>query len=254
MPIHCDSYSAAVIVEGGQQMQTESGEKNISRAKGRMGAPPARIIVVDDHPLVRVGLVQLISEEPDLEVCGEAHSVLEALKLVEKLQPDLVVVDLSLSDGSGLDLIGQIKAQHKEVKMLVSSMHDESLFAERVLRAGAQGFVSKQEASDQVVHAIRRILSGKIYLSSQMADRMLSFLTHGEQDENTSPIERLSNRELQIFELIGRGLTTRQIAQQLHLSVKTIETHRESVKRKLMLKSNLELIRHAVQWALEHGA
>jgi DNA-binding NarL/FixJ family response regulator len=235
-------------------MQSESGEKSAFRAKARFGAQPARIMVVDDHPLVRVGMVQLISEESDLEVCAETHGVMEALRLVEKDQPDLIVVDLSLSDGSGLDLIAQVKSQYKNIKMLVSSMHDESLFAERVLRAGAHGFVSKQEAPDQVVHAIRRILSGKIYLSPQMADRMLSLLSHGEAEEGGgSPIERLSNRELQIFEMIGKGLTTRQIAQHLHLSVKTIETHRESIKRKLMLKSNLELIRHAVQWALEHG-
>lgn len=212
---------------------------------------PTRILIVDDHPVVRQGLNQLISSEPDMELCGEARGVSEALRLVETTNPDLAVVDIALQDGSGIDLIKQIKANHENVKVLVSSMHDESLFAERAVRAGAMGYISKQEATEKIVKAIRHILGGKIYLSNHMVDRVLHDMVGPTHQAEKSPIERLSNRELEVFELIGQGLSTRMIAKRLHLSIKTIETHRESIKRKLNLETTLELIRYAVQWVLE---
>lgn len=213
----------------------------------------ARVIIVDDHPLIRRGFVQLINAEQDLEVVGEAAGAAEALNVIEKEKPDLVMVDISLKDGSGIELIKQIKIRNKHVKMLVSSMHDELLFAERVIRAGALGYIQKEEATEQVIKAIRQVLRGKMYLSERMSDRMLHSVVSGDGTSEQSPIESLSNRELEVFELIGEGLTTRKIAQRLHLSVKTIETHRDNIKRKLSLDTNVELIRRAVQWNLEQG-
>jgi DNA-binding NarL/FixJ family response regulator len=210
-----------------------------------------RVLIVDDHPLVRHGLAQLISDEEDMVVCGEAAGAAEALQQVEEHAPDMAIIDLSLQDGSGIELIEQIRMRARSVRMLVSSMHDETLFAERVLQAGAMGYINKQEATKSVVDAIRQIMKGKIYLSSMMADRMLTQLVDRDHEVEQSPIKRLSNRELQVFELIGRGLATRQVAEHLHLSIKTIETHRESIKRKLNLETAGELTRAAVQWVLE---
>ena len=211
----------------------------------------ARILIVDDHPLVRRGLGQLIADEPDLEVCGEAEDVSEALRQVNDVSPDLVIVDISLKSGNGVDLIKRIKARDEGVKMLVSSMHDESLFAQRVLRAGAMGYISKHEAPETVIHAIRQVLAGGFYLNSQSKDDMLRSVVSGRQTRAGVSIEDLSDRELEVFELIGHGQTTRQIADRLHLSIKTIESHREKIKSKLNLKNAAELSRHAVQWLME---
>jgi len=211
-----------------------------------------RILVVDDHPIVCRGLRQLFGDESDLEFVGEAEDVATALKQLQAVDPDLVIVDLSLKNSHGLELIPQIKARNGRVKMLVSSMHDESLFAERVLRAGASGYISKQESPSELIQAIRRVLRGEIYLSSRMSNRLLGRIVGGETLEN-DPISGLSNRELQVFEMIGQGLRTKQIAQQLDLSPKTIEAHRENIKTKLNLKSGAELSRHATQWVLENG-
>jgi DNA-binding NarL/FixJ family response regulator len=214
---------------------------------------PARILIVDDHPIVRRGLAQLIGDEPDLEVCGEAGDVPEALRLVNETQPDLVLIDISLRDGNGIELIKQLKSRDEGLRMLVSSMHDESLFAERCLRAGAKGYISKEEAAEKVVGAIRTVLQGKIYLSAYLADNLLHRMIGGEDSLEHSPIDSLSDRELEVFGLIGQGLTTRKIAEKLHLSPKTVETYRENIKSKLNLKNAAELNRHAVQWALENG-
>jgi DNA-binding NarL/FixJ family response regulator len=211
-----------------------------------------RILIVDDHPIVRRGLRELVADEPDLEVCGEAEDVAGALQQVEALSPDVVVIDLSLKGGHGLELIQEIKARKRPVKMLVSTMHDESLFAERVLRAGAMGYISKQESPDKIVGALRQVLRGEIYLSPRMANRFLHRLASGQSFE-TSPIDSLSDRELQVFEMIGQGLATKQIARKLDLSPKTIEAHREKIKAKLNLKSGAELSRHATQWVLENA-
>jgi DNA-binding NarL/FixJ family response regulator len=217
--------------------------------------PPraARILIVDDHPMVREGLVARISTQSDLHVCGEAGNVGEALRLVEQLHPDLAIIDISLKDGHGLDLIKQIRLRDERIKMLVSSMHDETLFAERALRAGAMGYINKQEAPEQVIDAIRQVLDGKMVFSTRMTERILHRAVGRSTQGRQSPIEGLTDRELEVFELIGHGMTTRKIANQLGLSVHTIETHREKIKSKLKLKNSAELGRHALQWVLESG-
>jgi DNA-binding NarL/FixJ family response regulator len=211
-----------------------------------------KVLIVDDHPIVRWGLSELVAAEPDLEVCGEAESLPEALRQVDATEPDIVVVDLTIKDGHGLELVQKIKAGGKRVKMLVSSMHDESLFAERAIRAGASGYISKQEPPGTIIVALRHVLAGKVYLSSRMSDRLLHRMADGEKLEK-SPIESLSNRELEVFGMIGAGRTTKQIAQALGLSGKTIETYRENIKSKMNLGNSVELSRHATQWVLEGG-
>ncbi len=211
-----------------------------------------RILIVDDHPLVRSGFAQLIGDCPDLEVCGEAGDMGEALKRVEETSPDLAIIDLSLAGGSGLDLIERIKARHKNVLMLVASMHDETLYAERVLAAGARGYINKQEAQDSIIQAIRQVLSGRVYLSQQMTDRLLSGMVDANHERRD--ISSLSNRELQVFELIGRGLSASQMADQLSLSVKTIETHQAHIKKKLGLGSAHELNQRAIRWVMEQDS
>lgn len=215
---------------------------------------PIRILVVDDHALVRLGLSQLISYEPDMEVCGDACDTTEALQKVKTLQPHLVILDISLQRGNGIELTKTLKARHPDVKVLISSMHDESLFAERALCAGAVGYINKQEATEKVVEAIRQVLDGQIYLSTEMTSHLLHRLgNHREKRLERTSVELLSDRECEVFELIGRGIPTRAIAKQLHLSVKTIETHREHIKEKLGLANGTELTRHAVQWVLENN-
>ncbi len=209
-----------------------------------------RVLIVDDHPVVRRGLAELIASDPNLEVCGEASSAAEALDLVAAAQPHLAVIDLSLKDGHGLELIEEIKARFEHVKMLVSSVHDESLFAERALRAGAMGYVNKQEATETMILAIHQIARGEVYLSDTMANRLLRSVVSGDS-LSEDPVKRLSNRELEVFEMIGRGLTTKQISQRLHLSPKTIESHREKIKVKLNLFNGTELSHHAMQWVMQ---
>jgi DNA-binding NarL/FixJ family response regulator len=209
-----------------------------------------KIMIVDDHPLVRSGFRQLIESETDLNVCCEAATMNEALQLINHCLPDLAIIDLSLPDGNGLELIKRINTQYPNITILVSSMHDEDLFAERALRAGAKGYINKQEAGEQVIVAARQVLSGKIYLSTPMAERLLLEQNGKPQASVLSPVEHLSNRELEIFEFIGHGMTTGEIANKLHLSVKTIETHRANIKAKLGLSSAGELTRSAVQWTL----
>ncbi len=211
-----------------------------------------RILIVDDHPLVRTGFAQLIGDCPDLEVCGEAGDMAEALKQIEATSPDLAIIDLSLAGGSGLDLIERIKSRHGDILMLVASMHDETLYAERVLAAGARGYINKQEAQDRIIQAIRHVLSGRVYLSQQMTDRLLSGMVDAGGDKRD--IDSLSNRELQVFELIGQGVATSQMAEQLNLSVKTIETHQAHIKKKLGLGSAHELTQRAIRWVLEQGS
>jgi len=210
-----------------------------------------RIIIVDDHPLVRTGFSQLISDTPDLEVCGEAGDMAEALKLLESTQPDLAIIDLSLSGGSGLDLIEHIKARDENFLMLVASMHDESLYAERVLAAGARGYINKQVAQEQIVQAIRKVLDGKIYLSANMTENMLSAMVTGSSEKRD--IDALSNRELQVFEMIGQGTPPSKMAEHLNLSIKTIETYQAHIKKKLGLSSAHELTHRAIRWVMEQN-
>lgn len=211
-----------------------------------------RILVVDDHPIVRKGLVELISRELGLEVCGEAADSDEALEIIGDLNPDLAVVDISLGKGmGGVELVKELKARREDIKVLVWSMHDEKLYAERCLSAGALGYISKEAPPEEFIAAIRKVMSGRIYLSELMSDRLLSRIAKGDDEIRKPVVESLSDRELEVFELIGKGMTTRQIAQNLHLSIKTIETYRENIKVKLNLSNSAELVRHAVQWNLE---
>jgi len=219
----------------------------------RSSKPPSeaeatRILLVDDHSIVRQGMRMLISQEPDLVVCGEAASAHEALKAVERTQPNVAVVDLSLKDSSGMALIKDLKIRHPKVLVLVVSMRDESFYAERVLRAGAKGYISKEEGTEKLVEGIRAVLTGKVYVSESLAARLLSKYVGGGSAGSESPVQRLSDRELEVFEWIGQGLTTREIAEKLHLSVKTIESHREHIKEKLGLDNATELLKHAIEW------
>ncbi len=208
-----------------------------------------KILIVDDHPLVRTGFAQLIGDCPDLEVCGEAADMAEALKQIDTSAPQLAIIDLSLAGGSGLDLIEHIKSRNKDILMLVASMHDETLYAERVLAAGARGYINKQEAQDSIIRAIRQVLRGKVYLSESMTERLLNGMVDAPAEKRD--IESLSNRELQVFELIGEGVSSSQIATQLNLSVKTIETHQANIKKKLGLGSAHELNQRAIRWVMD---
>jgi DNA-binding NarL/FixJ family response regulator len=212
-----------------------------------------RVLIVDDHPFMRRGLAQTINDMSDMMVCGEASDKAEGLRKVEELNPDLVVIDISLGDGSGIELIKEVKSRWPNTKMLVSSMHDESLFAERAIRAGALGFVNKGESSDVFVDALRKVKEGNTYLSSRMTDYILNQFVNSSDEPRKSRIDTLSDREIEVFELIGRGMITKQIAAKLELSPKTVETYREHIKMKLNLANGTELTRHAVQWVLEQG-
>jgi DNA-binding NarL/FixJ family response regulator len=209
------------------------------------------ILIVDDHPLLRDGLKMLVSAEPDLNVCGETGSLREAANLVRDLEPNLVLIDLALEDGNGLDLIHRLNGRYPDIRFLICSMRDESLYAERSIAAGAHGFISKSEPSSQILEAIRQVLAGKRYLSAKVVEHIVNGFAHQKQPESGRPIDRLSNRELEVFWLIGQGLSTTEIAERLTISVKTVETHREKIKRKLGLSSAGELMRYAVQWDLE---
>ena len=208
-----------------------------------------RIFLVDDHPITREGLARLINHEPDMEVCGQANTAARAVDDIEPLKPDLVIVDVSLTTGaSGLELIKDLAARHARLRMLALSTHDEALYAERALRAGAKGYVMKQEPTEKVMVAIRQVLRGGIYLSEAMNDRLLHKMTQSGSAPSASEIERLSDRELEVYRLIGQGRGTRQIADELHLSMSTVETYRTHLKDKLHLSSAPELVRRAVEW------
>jgi DNA-binding NarL/FixJ family response regulator len=212
-----------------------------------------RVLLVDDHPIVRQGLAQLINQEPDLAVCGEASDGSEAISLIASSTPDVVLVDISLSDRSGIELLKDIRARFPEVATLALSMHDETLYAERALRAGARGYIMKEEATEKVMNAIRRVKAGEIALSERMATRMLNQLVTSKRGTTGLAVERLSDRELEVFMMIGRGIGTREIADKLQLSVKTVEAHREHIKEKMDFKSGAELLRYAMQYMMEQG-
>ena len=214
----------------------------------------ARVLIVDDHPAVREALAMRIGRQPDLEVCGEAADMSEALRLVADTQPDVAVVDISLKTGCGIDLIKRIKDRNDTVRMLVWSTHSESLYAERALRAGALGYINKDQATDKIVEAIRRVLEGKVYLSDAMTETMLHrTVGEGRKEVTRSPLDALANRELEVFRLIGQGVKTAEIAERLHLSVKTIETYRDRIREKLDLSDGTELAHYATKWMLENG-
>jgi DNA-binding NarL/FixJ family response regulator len=207
----------------------------------------ARVLVVDDHPIVRLGICQMVRTDPDLSVCGEAETPDKALELATHTHPDLAIVDLSLREGSGLELVRALRASLPDLPVLVLSMHDEALFAERVLRAGARGYIMKQEAISGLIEAIRRVLAGRIYVSERMAQSVLERVRRADPDAG-GWLNRLTDREIEVFQRIGRGLGTAAIAKELGVSIKTIETYRANIKTKLELRDAAELIRYAVSW------
>jgi DNA-binding NarL/FixJ family response regulator len=208
------------------------------------------VFIVDDHPIVRQGLAQMINREPDLAVCGDAEDAGSAVRRIEAMKPDLVVVDISLNGPDGLDLLKDIRARDPHLPVLMLSMLDEAIYAERALRAGASGYIMKQEATEKVLTAIRRILDGEIYVSGRMANRMLHRFVGDAPSGNPSPIAELTDRELEVFRLIGEGHGTRQIAEELHISVKTVESYQAHIKEKLALKNSRELVQSAIQWTI----
>lgn len=215
---------------------------------------PAKILIVDDHPLVRDSMRQLLEGEPDFEVCGEAGGVREAMRMVKKASPDLATIDMSLADGSGLTLIKRIRSVAPEVRILVVSMHDDSAFTERAMRAGAMGYLNKQEASGNVTRALRQLLAGEVYLGRKTLDHLAQQGSIGTVEKWNKPsATALTNREFEVFELLGRGFSTIQIADKLNVSRKTVETHRVHIKDKLNVQSANELIMRAVQWVLEEA-
>src|SRR5580658_8678647 len=218
-------------------------------------APPAnakrnavRVLIVDDHPLLRKGVSQLIDQEKDLSVVGEAEDANKAISAIENTKPDVALIDITLNGASGIELLKNIKVRFPKLKMLVLSMHDETVYAHRALRAGASGYIMKQEGTERVLTAMRKVLRGEVYLSERLGDRMLHSLVNGRAQLTNSPVEELSDRELEVFNLIGQGHGTRPIAEKLHLSIKTIESHRAHIKEKLNLQNASELVHHAIQW------
>ena len=210
------------------------------------GIQPRSVLIVDDHPIVRQGLSQLINAEDDLEVSGSAATVEEALQSLGDSYPDVVIVDLSLAHSDGLELIKEIRKETRHLPVLVLSMHDENMYAERLLSAGANGYIMKQAAADQLLIALRRVLAGGVYVSEHLGASMIERIAGNDQKRTSNPIERLSNRELQVLNLIGRGKTTREVAENLTLSVKTVESHRQRIKKKLNLQTSAQLVQFAV--------
>ena len=213
----------------------------------------ARIIIVDDHPIVREGLADLINKEKDLVVCGKVEDAHQAMEIIKAENPDIAIVDISLKKRSGMELIKDTQVRYPSLPILVLSMHDESLYAERALGAGAKGYIMKSEATKKVVLAIRKILRGELYVSDRMTTKIMRKLVTKEPDADLSPIKRLSDRELEVFSLLGHGHGTHQIAEQLHLSIKTIETHRLRIKKKLNIAGTTQFLRHAFQWVENQG-
>jgi DNA-binding NarL/FixJ family response regulator len=209
------------------------------------------IFIVDDHPLLRQGLALLINQQNDLEVCGEAQEAHAVMPALAKKLPDILIVDISLNGPDGLELLKNIRLAFPELPVLILSMHDEAIYAERALRARANGYIMKQEATEKVLVAVRRILGGEVYLSDRMANKMLQQYIGGTPSSIHSRISALSDRELEVFCLIGEGRGTREIADELHLSVKTVETYQAHIKEKLLLRSGRELIQHAIQWKID---
>ncbi len=212
------------------------------------------VMLVDDHPIVRHGLSLLINQEADLELCAEANTAVETLEYLKSVMPDIILVDISLQGSSGIELTRAIRESYPDLPVLILSMHDETLYAERALRAGARGYVMKQESAETVLHAVRRVLAGEIYLSDKLASRLLRDVMNGQRNEpDRFGLDMLSDRELEIFEFIGRGLSTRKIAARLSLSVKTVETHRAHIKQKLNLANSAELVHRAFHWVEASG-
>lgn len=212
--------------------------------------PPARrsVLIVDDHPIVRQGLARMIEAAPDLSVCGEVETVADARRAIREMHPDVVIVDLTLGQGDGLELVRDVRAHHPRLPMLVLTMHEEAVYAERLLAAGARGYIMKEAASAQLLTALRQVLSGKVYLSDALSARLRSRAAMPESEGTADPLSRLSNREIQVLAKLGRGMSSREIASDLTVSVKTVESHRQSIKRKLNLTSNAQLMQYALSF------
>lgn len=208
------------------------------------------VFLVDDHPIVRQGLTLLINQEPDLAVCGQAEEMYAALQAIQTCRPDIMIVDISLNGPDGLELLKNIRMKYAGMPVLILSMHDETIYAERALRAGANGYIMKQEATEKVLIALRRILGGEIYVSDRVGNHMLQHYVRGASLSAQSSVAELTDRELEVFRLIGEGHGTRQIAEELHLSVKTVESYQAHIKEKLSLRSARELVQHAIQWTV----
>jgi DNA-binding NarL/FixJ family response regulator len=227
---------------------TPPGPKKTAAPAAGASPPPRRVLLIDDHPFMRAGLAQLINAQSDLMVCGEAGNPSEAFRSLAKVKPALVLSDLTMPGRSGLEFIKDLKAAEPDLAVLVVSMHDEVVFAERALRAGARGYIMKEAGGENLLAAIRQVLRGEVYVSPRMSSRILNDLSARRPRGSTSPIERLTDREFEVFQLIGQGKSTRDIAEQLHLSSKTVDVHRSHIKEKLELKDATALIRHAVRW------
>jgi DNA-binding NarL/FixJ family response regulator len=212
------------------------------------GKPKRKVFLVDDHPLVREWLTNLINQQPDLVVCGETESAPRAMQAIAAAQPDVAIVDISLKDSSGIELIKSLKQSHPDVAVLVLSMHDESLYAERALRAGAKGYVMKRETTKKVIDGIRQVLEGRLFVSDAMKEAMTVRLIEGNTETTRSPVEQLSDRELEVFEMLGQGLGTRQIAEAMRISVKTVQAYCARMKEKLNVGSATKLLREAIRW------
>ena len=221
----------------------------MSRTRLNSSAPKCKVFLVDDHPIVRQGLALFIEREPDLMVCGEAEDATSALQAIRESSPDFVILDISLNGPDGLELLKTLRVRYPNLPALVLSMHDESVYAERALRAGANGYIMKQEAADKVITAIRHILGGDVYLSDRLTKQMLQQFVNGTISPR-DPLAKLSDRELEVFRLIGAGHGTRQIADELHVSTKTVESYQAHIKEKLALRNARELVQYAVEWSL----
>jgi len=213
-----------------------------------------QILLVDDHPMVRERMAEIIRLETDLTVCGEADDRFQAMRAIESIQPDLAIIDLTLKRSNGLELIKDVHARYPAIPILVLSMHDELLYAERAIRAGARGYITKQEATRKVMQAIRCLLAGDIYLSEKMSAQIAAAAVGSSRAKAGLPLDGLSDRELSVFEMIGRGQSTRQIAEELHLELRTIETYRARIKEKLSLKDANDLLQHAIRWMQSEGS
>jgi DNA-binding NarL/FixJ family response regulator len=213
-----------------------------------------KILIVDDHPMMRDGLRQLIDNEPDLTVCGEAGDAYEGMEKLDREKPDLVLADITLPGKNGLEFLKDIQAQHSGTSVLIISMHDEMLYAERVLRAGGRGYIMKQEGGKKIMHAIRQVLNGQIYVSEKMSAKILEIFSGNRADSGDSALGKLTDREFEVFQHIARGLSTKEIAQEMHVSTKTVEVHRMNIKAKLNLKTAADLIRYSVRWLESRSA
>lgn len=222
----------------------------MNRRQDMQAPAKKRVFVVDDHPIVRQGLAQMVNRESDLMVCGEAEDAPSALQAIATAHPDIMIVDISLNGPDGLELLKNIRNRYPALPVLILSMHDESIYAERALRAGANGYIMKHEAAEKVLVAVRQILNHESYVSERVANKILQRYISGSSSGTSSPLADLSDRELEVFRLIGTGHTTRMIADELHLSVKTVESYQAHIKDKLSLRSGRELVQHAIQWAM----